>query len=72
MIEIAPVSENEVTYSEAVMYCQFLEYNGHRDWRMPTHDEFMATIALGGSWYNTFNDSYPNTHKQIVIPVRDV
>jgi hypothetical protein len=47
MIEIAPRSENAMTYDEAILYCQFLDYKGHTDWRMPTLDE---TIRHHG-WY---------------------
>ena len=25
---------------EAVLYCQFLEYDGHNDWRLPTMREW--------------------------------
>ena len=44
MIEIAPYA-NPMTYDEAVMYCFFLDYNGHKDWRMPTRTEYADYLS---------------------------
>jgi hypothetical protein len=51
MLEIAPISDEYFTYDNAVIYCQFLEHNGHRDWRMPTwpeHEEYSGQLV--GWW----------------------
>ena len=39
MIEFALRSQNIMTYDEAVLYCLFLDLNGHKDWRIPTVTE---------------------------------
>jgi hypothetical protein len=56
MIELAPTSENEMTYEEAVLYCAFCRHNGYNDWRLPTKDEYYmdAEISIEHtmSWYS--------------------
>lgn len=42
MIDFAQTSANVMRYDDALLYCQFLEYGGHRDWRLPTYKEFRA------------------------------
>lgn len=39
-----------MTYSEGVLYCQFLAHNGHKDWRMLTWEEYVRETDLAGSW----------------------
>lgn len=67
-IETAPLSKS-MTYEEAILYCQFLEYNGHKDWRMPTKaEEYNVSNRSGwylGDVFSQFNFTYP------VAPVRD-
>jgi hypothetical protein len=48
IIQAAPQSVNKMTYTEAVLYCQFCNYNGYMDWRMPTMDEW-CDLMSGGS-----------------------
>jgi hypothetical protein len=48
MIEVAPSSDVWMTYNEAVIYCQFLEHNGHTDWRLPTYDEYFTISRESG------------------------
>lgn len=88
MIELAPRSKNEMTYAEAVMYCVFLDYNGHTDWRLPTRAEYFldANILIENeiSWYSDdffeFNllrwlkssDNNLPAEYLTVVPVRDV
>jgi|694.fasta_scaffold00172_96 hypothetical protein len=39
-IDIAPKStEIKADWTEANLYCSFLEIDGHRDWRLPTLEE---------------------------------
>jgi hypothetical protein len=70
MIELAPMSENNMTYDEAVLYCQFLEYNGHTDWRLPTYDEYQNAEHNIWGWF--LNRDRPNSLRWRVCPVRDV
>ena len=73
MIEYAPVSRVFMSYEEAVLYCQFLEYRGHRDWRLPTEDEYRNITTLAG-WYfdrvDWIKSKSPRT--MVVSPVRTV
>jgi hypothetical protein len=71
MIEVAPITYVKLTYEEAILYCQFLEHNGHRDWRMPTYEEYYHDKNIGAkwSWYVGRHPTYPTG---CVYPVRDV
>jgi hypothetical protein len=68
MIEIAQQTKHEMTYEDALLYCQFLEYNGHRDWRMPTQHEYRTTVTILG-WYIDRIIAYRHWP---VTPVRDI
>jgi hypothetical protein len=67
MIEFAPTFFPQLTYDEAWVYCLTLDYNGHNDWRMPTHKEWASRNELLG-WYEN-----AKTVKKfrIVCPVRE-
>lgn len=69
MIEKAPRTENEMTYEEALLYCQFLEYDGHSDWRLPTEEEYhesdICTSWHVGTWWS-------NRRNWLVTPVRTI
>jgi hypothetical protein len=75
MIELAPVALHRMTFDDAVLYCQFLDYNGYRDWRLPTTVEFFAYSSTGlvASWFSDDDDHVkgPNTI-YTVMPVRDI
>ena len=66
MIEFAPKSENQMSYAEAVLYCNFCDHDGYTDWRMPTLNEVIGTLNNG--WYHGCKSqlSWP------VTPVRDI
>lgn len=51
MIELAPRTENEMTYDDAILYCTFCTHNGYNDWRLPTRDEYQDNNGLIMSWY---------------------
>lgn len=68
MIEFAPKSKHMITYEEAILYCQFLNYNGHRDWRMPTYDELDHHMTLSSWWV----DDPTSCATWYATPVRDV
>jgi hypothetical protein len=67
MIEIAQQTKHVITYGEALLYCQFLDYNDHSDWRLPTGDEYIASNLIWG-WYQ----DKPMLHYCSVTPVRDI
>lgn len=66
-IEIAPTAPR-MSFNEALLYCQFLEYRGYKDWRLPTFNE---CVELGSIGWST-NDREDNKSKHTVVPVRDV
>jgi|LakMenEpi03Aug12_release.lakeMendotaPanAssembly.Ray.scaffolds.fasta_scaffold673261_2 hypothetical protein len=68
MLELAPPSE-KMTYDEAIMYCFWLEHDGKKGWRMPTHEEWAKTKGIMVyTWrqndHRTMMDTMP------VVPVR--
>lgn len=69
MIVIAPLTENTMSYDEALLYCAFLDYNGHRDWRLPTRDEYDSNVSIWG-WYAGRSSEWAVSYK--VCPVRDI
>ena len=70
--EVAPKSDFRITYDNAWLHCLTLEYNGHKDWRLPTSAEYAVehnTLSL--CWYedDPANDSFVT--EWFVVPVRD-
>ena len=69
MIEFAPTASN-LTLSGAIIYCQFLTYNGHTDWRLPTFEEYQEYAELHG-WHDSCSvNVYTDEYVQSVVPVR--
>lgn len=68
-LEVAPKSNNKLTYDEAVMYCFFLDFNG-KGWRIPAREEYIVhNDRLFGCWY----EGREQKDKPLrVKPVRDV
>lgn len=54
VLEFAPVYYKKMTLDEKKLYCQFLDHNGHRDWRLPTDDEWDNHPELR-SWHRDQN-----------------
>lgn len=46
-------SIGDMSYDAALMYCFFLEYNGHNDWRLPTFDEVKHQLEVGQIYKST-------------------
>lgn len=67
MIELAPRTEYEMTYENALLYCQFFEYNGYSDWRLPTKEEWNQ-YKFSWSWYLDRNSDF----MWYVTPVMDI
>lgn len=83
MIEFAPTSKNKMTYDEALLYCQFLDYNGYNDWRMPSVVEYRSDAYQSSSddvhWSDVWNSSdlvdynlLTKGYRYYVKPVRDI
>lgn len=75
MIDFAPTVFHQLTYNEAWLYCATLEYDGHKDWRMPTFLEWCNRNELLG-WYEYATESRYATatvyEVRAVCPVRDI
>jgi hypothetical protein len=81
MLEYAPILKN-MTYEEALLYCQFCDHKGYNDWRLPTFDEcrvYKLYDRFGSMWYKHAYkaDSFflaikGFTHVNHVVPVRDI
>lgn len=67
-LEIAPCSDQRLTYDEAIMYCFVLEFDG-KGWRLPTLNEYIVHYdRLYACWHEGIEDK---KEKLRVIPVRD-
>jgi hypothetical protein len=69
MIELALRTRKVMSYDEALLYCQFLDYDGHKDWRLPTWVEYNEYSSLYGWYVNRSPGSFPYYS---VTPVRDI
>ena len=66
MLERAPTAL-WMTYDEALVYCFFLDYNGHKDWRLPTLDEY-CQLGRAVGWYTGRIGAIDS--RLLVFPVR--
>lgn len=67
MIEYGPTS-GRITHEEAWLYCLTLEYNGHKDWIMPTEHLWIHDPKIQG-WYEEAGKRYDIALRP-VIPIR--
>lgn len=66
MIEYAPIENHQrLNYTDSVLYCQFLDIDGKRDWRVPRPGDIVdrryevnAMIADGGCTSMHYNAEY--------------
>jgi hypothetical protein len=74
-LQFAPRAERKMTFNDAVLYCQFLEYDGHRDWHLPTRDEYFEPVngKLPATWFADDERAYSKDNGEwYVLPVRNV
>lgn len=69
-IEVAPTSNEMMTYDHAKMYIMFYEHNGHRDWRLPTLNEWLNHNPPLLGWEDYAEHS--SDIVRYVTPVRDI
>ena len=73
MIEYAVRSEYTMTYEDAVMYCFFLEHNGHKVWRLPVFEEYKGRpLQFHSCWYQGEGNGTDTHTKWFACPVRTV
>ena len=71
MIEIAPPSEYQMTYDEALWYCLWFEHDGKKGWRLPTTEEWALTSSIPVySWRQNDHRTFQKT--MTVVPVRTI
>ena len=74
MIDYAPHSKRNISWDEAWLYCLTLSYGGHKDWRMPTRDEYQDIDDIPGGTFD-YHDNINNdiaADRSSVTPVRDI
>lgn len=77
MIEIAPMSDEMITYDQAFLYTLTCTHHGCYDWRLPTLNEWLyhSPNIVGwddkGADVRAFTDSGA-THQRYVTPVRTI
>lgn len=82
-IQAAPKSVNRMTYDESILYCQFCDYDGYTNWRLPTMDEALELIDSPMWYQGSINDLVhleksnfvyleKSGHLNFTRPVRDV
>lgn len=71
MIAIAPKCKKLLSYDDAILYCQFLNYNGYTDWRLPTFAECKEYSLGYDHWWQVDMKFRPGLLAP-VNPVRDI
>lgn len=71
MIEFAELSDCKFNYNEAWLYCLTLVHNRHKDWRMPTSDEYIFGDKIWG-WHDDDSRQTDIVVRHAVTPVRDL
>lgn len=70
MVHHAPLSPDKLNFHQAWMYCLMLEHRGHKDWRMPRHDDH---CSKNGTWVDYNAECSPDMDQPwYVVPVRDI
>jgi formylglycine-generating enzyme required for sulfatase activity len=70
-VEVAPRSENKMTFDEAQMYCLFCQHNGKKNWRLPTRHEWETIYGWETPVWLVENDNVVINEMWYVQPVRD-
>ena len=73
-IEFAPVITTVMPFNQAWLYCLTLSYNGHKDWRLPTRNEYEQHIEYSEYRYSFDQSDVRNdideTYRLRTCPVR--
>ena len=70
-VEVAPRSENKMTFDEAQMYILFCRYNGKKNWRLPTRYEWETINGWETPVWLVEEDNVVVNELWYVQPVRD-
>ena len=76
MIELAQVTQHSMIYSEAWLYCITLDYDAHKDWRMPSISEYLHIDNPPDHWHHCWFATFLNEQSDVgqlrTLPVRDI
>lgn len=57
-------------YQEAQLHCFLCNHNGHKDWRLPTRNEYAEYLLGSGAW-DTEDRNLTRIHRRELILIRD-
>jgi formylglycine-generating enzyme required for sulfatase activity len=70
-LEMAPRSQNKMTFHEAQMYCLFCRHNGKKNWRLPTRLEWETINGWETPVWLVEKDNVVTDKDWYAQPVRD-
>lgn len=70
-LELAPQSEQKMTFEEAQMYILFCNHNNHKDWRLPTRLEWETIHGYDTQIWLKAADNVVWDRQWYVQPIRD-
>ena len=70
-LEMAPRSQNKMTFDEAQMYCLFCRHKGKKNWRLPTRLEWETINGWETPVWLVEKDNVVVNEMWYVQPIRD-
>jgi hypothetical protein len=70
-VELAPRSENKMSFDEAQMYVLFCRHDGHKNWRFPTREEWETIHGWETPVWLAEKDNVVTDKDWYVQPIRD-
>lgn len=70
-VEEAPRSQNKMSFDEAQMYVLFCRHNGHKNWRLPTREEWETIHGWETPVWLAEKDNVVTDIDWYVQPIRD-
>jgi len=70
-LDLAPRSQNKMSFDEAQMYIFFCKHNGYKNWRLPTREEWETINGWETPIWLVEKDNVVTDKDWYVQPVRD-
>ena len=73
-LQSGPGSKKRISWKEAIMRCYDFDYDGHRDWRLPTSKELQEIYKESKKdyrWYWSCDSCTPDTSFALVVRFRN-